>query len=369
MDKKNTDIEVLRTLAIVFVFLAHIPGILSPDSFYWKIFNISRFGSGVDLFFCVSGFIVTRSLLSKNMHLMSFNDFRHEAKLFYIKRAWRLLPAAFFWIAVSILLAHLLKSTGAFISFRAMLKSAFFAATQTQNIFFMTCRDHGGCGNLGIYWSLSLENQFYLLLPLILYFFNNKKLCFFMLFVFIIQFFLPRTLDNHTPVAWPIRTDAISLGVIMAVISTKDLHNKIKPKILDNSFILGLTFVILTFLLAVFTKPEPIVFFQVGLTALISGIFVYIASYNNNYFSGNRIVRSFCEYIGSRSYSLYLTHVIALATTRGFFITHNPDYSAMGTFVRLCFFFSLTFLLTEFSYRCIENKFRYSWKKKTTIDG
>lgn len=364
MKNKNTDIEVLRTLAIVFVFLAHIPGIISPDSFYWGIFNISRFGSGVDLFFCVSGFIVTKSLLSKNLHLMTYGKFWIEAKSFYIKRAWRLLPAAFFWIGVSLILAHVLKSTDAFISFKAMLRSAFFAATQTQNFFFMTCRDHGGCGNLGIYWSLSLENQFYLLLPFILYFFNNKKLCAFMFIVFIVQFFIPRTLDSHTPVAWPIRTDAIALGVIIAVISTKKIHAKLEPTIMKNSFLMGLVFIILTFLLAVFTNPKPVFFFQVGLTALISGMFVYIASYNKNYFSKNIIVCTLCEYIGSRSYSLYLTHVIALATTRGFFMTHSPDYSGMGTLIRLCFFFSLTFILTEISYRLIENKFRYAWKKK-----
>jgi len=58
MDKKNHDIEVLRTLAIVFVILAHIPGILAPDSFYFKVISVSKFGSGVDLFFCVSGFLI-----------------------------------------------------------------------------------------------------------------------------------------------------------------------------------------------------------------------------------------------------------------------------------------------------------------------
>lgn len=50
-DNKNNDIEVLRTLTIVFFILAHIAALLSPVSTYWKLLDISRFGSGVDLFF------------------------------------------------------------------------------------------------------------------------------------------------------------------------------------------------------------------------------------------------------------------------------------------------------------------------------
>lgn len=364
INNKNHDIEVLRTIAIVFVILAHIPGILPPDSFYWKIFNISRFGSGVDLFFCISGFIVTKSIISKNFHLMDKTSFFNEALFFYKKRMWRLLPASFFWILASLILSIVMAKSHGFLPFSKLGISALYSATQTQNFFFMTCRDNGSCGNLGIYWSLSLENQFYIILPILLFIFNYKKLCIFMFAVFLVQFFIPRTLDNHTPIGWPIRTDAMALGVIIAVLSTKDFLSKFDFSFLSKPVLSITLLIILCIGLAVFTKPTPIVSYQVGLVAIISGVLVFIANFNKNYFACNRLIIKLCDSIGSRSYSIYLTHVVAISITRGLFMNGNPDYSILGTITRVSFFFSLTLIFTEFSYRCIESKYRYYWKKE-----
>jgi len=363
VNNKNHDIEFLRAIAIVYVFLAHIPSLLSPDSFYFKIFNISRFGSGVDLFFCVSGFIVTRSLLVKGIHSMSGIAFIKETKKFYIKRMWRLLPAAFFWIFASLILAVAMEKTHAFLPIEKLLTSALFSVTQTQNFYFLSCRDNGTCGNLGIYWSLSLENQFYLLLPIVLFTFNNKKLCLLMAVVFAVQFFIPRTLNNHTPIGWPLRTDAMALGVIIAVLSLKKRIASVDLRLFSNSIISSSFLIIICFFLAIFTKPEPVIFFQTGLTALASGCLVFIASFNKNYFCKNKHLMMITDYIGSRSYSLYLTHVIALSVTRGLFMNGSVDYTNMGTIIRLSFFFILTFALTEFSFHYIENKYRYYWKR------
>lgn len=366
VNNKNHDIEVLRTIAIVFVFLAHIPNILPPDSFYWKIFNISRFGSGVDLFFCVSGFIVTKSLIQKNLHLLSVTDFIKEAKSFYIKRAWRLLPAAFFWIFASTFFYAAVSAAYGHFELIKTLKPAIFSMLQIQNIFYMTCRDAGTCGALGIYWSLSLENQFYLLLPLLLFFFNNKRLFLLMMAVFFVQFFIPRTLNDQTPIGWPIRTDAIALGVAIAILSTKNIYKQLNPLFLKGRVIAFLFVLINCFFLAIFTNPKPVVFYQVGLTALISGLMVFVASYNLGYYASNRIIVTICDYIGSRSYSLYLTHVLALLITRGALMRGDDIGSISHTLIRLCFFFVLTAIMSEFSYRLIENKFRYHWKKDKT---
>ncbi|PHP91712.1 acyltransferase [Pantoea agglomerans] len=361
MDKKNHDIEVLRTLAIVFVILAHIPGILAPDSFYFKVISVSKFGSGVDLFFCVSGFLITKGLLDKKLNELDFDSFKCEARQFYIKRIWRLMPAAMFWIIVSIILSFALEKYHAFLTPSDMLKSAFFSITQTQNIYFPICRQEGTCGNLGIYWSLSLENQFYLLLPLILFSMNNKKLCFFMLTVFLIQFFIPRTLNSQTPLAWPVRTDAIALGVIIAVLSHKNINYFIRDYIPNRTWVAVLTFISLTFFLAFFTNPNPLVFYQTGLTALLSGIFVLLASLNVNFFARGVFIRTICDYIGSRSYSLYLTHFIVLVLVGRFFLYGVKSTTWLESVAHVALFLFGSFLLAELSYRFIENKFRYNW--------
>lgn len=362
MERKNHDIEVLRTLAIVFVILAHIPGILAPDSFYFKIISISKFGSGVDLFFCVSGFIITKSLLDKNFHLMSKVDFMSSAKEFYLKRIRRLMPAALFWIAISVTLSILLQKYNAFISPVEMIKSAFFSVTQTQNIYFPICRQEGTCGNLGIYWSLSLENQFYILLPLLLFTMNNKKLFFFMIMVFLLQFFIPRTINSETPVAWPIRTDAIALGVIIAIMSKKRFFQQFRNAMPNSALLSIAVFFSMSFLLAFFTNPNPVVFFQTGLTAIISGILVLIASLDINFFSRNRFIKSLCDYIGSRSYSIYLTHFIVLIIVGRFFLNGATTNSWPQAIIHVVTFISGSLILSEFSYKFIENKFRYNLK-------
>lgn len=360
---KNHDIEVLRAIAIITVILAHLPLILLPDSMYFKILNISKFGSGVDLFFCVSGFIVTKSLINKNFHKMSRPEFILEAKKFYIKRSFRLLPAAFFWIVISLILSVAINNYLAFLPLPDMLKSAFFSITQTSNFYFLSCRSVGNCGNLGIYWSLSLENQFYLLLPIFLFLFTNRRLCFVMAMIFFAQFFIPRTLNANTPLGWPLRTDAIALGVIIAVLSTKDFYFGLQPKFMSRKSLSISVLILLTFLLCIFTDPNPIVSFQVGVVALLSGIMVFIASFNQGYFIFGRFFEKLCLYVGSRSYSIYLTHFIALSITKYCFILVDSKISMHASYLKFPFFIFLTLLMTEFSYRFIENSFRYAWKR------
>lgn len=364
MDSKNHDIEFLRTIAIAFVILAHIPGILAPDSFYFKVISISKFGSGVDLFFCVSGFIITKGLLDKNFHLMGKRDFLLSARSFYVKRIWRLMPAALFWIAVSIILSFALEQYNTFIPPIEMIKSAFFSITQTQNFYFIICRQEGTCGNLGIYWSLSLENQFYLLLPILLFTMNNKRLCYLMILIFLLQFFIPRTLNSETPFAWPIRTDAIALGVLIAVMNKRPFYQQLR-KVVPNSAWLSLSvFISMSFLLALLTNPNAIVFFQTGLTALISGIMVLIASLNVNFFSRNNIITLLCDYVGSRSYSIYLTHFIVIVVINRLFIKGVTTSTWSEAIFHVTLFIFVSTILSEFSYRFIENRFRYNFRKK-----
>jgi len=364
MKSKNSDIEFLRCVAILFVLLAHIAQILSPDSFYWKILNYARFGSGVDLFFCVSGFIITTSLLKKNMHLMSLSAFSKEAWAFYIKRFWRLIPASLFTISLVILLTIIFSSHPAILPLKYTLISSAHAITQTQNIYFNTCRPEGICGELGIFWSLSLENQFYILLPLFLFTFNHKKLVIIMIIIVLSQFFLDRTLNNFTPPLWSFRSDAIALGVLIALFTQHKNRLKYFPEILlKKKYICYFTTAILILLLALFTKPDAIVSFQTGVVSLISGLLVYLCSFNKGLFTSNKTFRTICIYLGSRSYSIYLTHVIALTLTKVAFFDIHTNFSTAATIKYILTFIAITFILSEISYRLVETRFRYIWKK------
>lgn len=358
LSKKNHDIEVLRAIAILFVLLAHIAILVSPDSLYWKILGYARFGSGVDLFFCVSGYIVTLSIINNIPNDKSFYSFWGFSYSFWKRRFWRLMPSAFFWVLIVIFMSFIWGGQGVVIPFELTIKSAFHAITQTQNFYFSTCRPQGSCGDLGIYWSLSLENQFYMLLPVLAFFFERKKLFLFFLFVFLSQFFLPRTLNEVTPFMWSLRTDAIALGVMIAIFSNGRDMSAIFPKAFAYKLISFSVLMVLVFALALLSSPKPFVSFSIGLTAVVSGLLVFIASYNKGLFSNDVFFRSVCDYIGSRSYSIYLTHVVGLSLTR---IILGFDLNVISTFETIlnCLFFAaITFVMAELSYRFIEMPLR-----------
>lgn len=358
LSTKNHDIEVLRTVAIAFVIFAHVAALLSPDSMYWRVLGFARFGSGVDLFFCVSGFIITSSIISTVPERKNLASFMSFAIPFWKRRFWRLMPSAFFWVFVMLLISYVWGGKGQVIPFEIMYKSAFHALTQTQNFYFIDCRPAGSCGELGIYWSLSLENQFYFALPILAFLLPQKKLAAFFFLVFLSQFFLPRTLNESTPFMWPLRTDAIALGVIIALFTQSKVYRHTELKSLKNGATCTAIFLFSVLLLALLSSPRPIISFSVGITALVSGFLVLLASYNNGYFSSRKSIRRFCDYIGSRSYSIYLTHIVGLSLTKIIFFSNATNYDLTHTTIYLAFFFLITLFMSEINYRVIEMPLR-----------
>src|SRR5579885_546467 len=96
------DIEALRAVAILFVVFSHLPALLTwPNSKLDYLHNYFAFWTGVDLFFAISGFVIARELVPK---LAAAADGSSEQVwriilAFWIKRAWRILPSAWTWIA------------------------------------------------------------------------------------------------------------------------------------------------------------------------------------------------------------------------------------------------------------------------------
>lgn len=138
----------LRALAIVLVLLFHYRAFKHP---VW-IDNIGKFGwTGVDLFFVLSGFLISGQLF-KDMHAKG----TISLKIFYIKRFFRIIPAYFFTL--------FLYFTFPFFREREALPSLWKFVTFTQN-YGLDVIDQGTFSHA---WSLCIEEQFYLILPLFL---------------------------------------------------------------------------------------------------------------------------------------------------------------------------------------------------------
>src|SRR5262249_6765248 len=123
---------------------------------------------GVDLFFAISGFVIASSLLRQPRH-RSFSEF---ALPFYVRRIFRIWPAALLWLLVPLLASRYFNTSGAFGHTRTLIGESIAASLQVANVYFGLCQ----CGKEYVYWSLSLEEQFYILFPLLLFFLTGTGL-------------------------------------------------------------------------------------------------------------------------------------------------------------------------------------------------
>jgi peptidoglycan/LPS O-acetylase OafA/YrhL len=144
----------LRGMAIIMVVFFHCQ--LSGNFFYLSFFSGSL---GVEIFFVLSGFLITTLILKEKITTSTIS-----LRKFYIRRAFRILPVAYLYIAVSILLNLI---------FHTHVHTLIFIASALFILDFSYFRPFNN-PYTGHYWSLSVEEQFYILFPVLLK--NNWKL-------------------------------------------------------------------------------------------------------------------------------------------------------------------------------------------------
>ncbi len=151
----------LRGLAAVSILLLHSTGCLGwPD---WKPLTevVKACGhTAVPLFFVLSGFLITHLLLDEEER-----NGQISLKNFYARRALRILPASLFYLAVLAVLTPLLKLSVEWIEIIA-------SATWWRNFLYngwagWAVHPSEGAHYTGHYWSLSVEEHFYFVWPLL----------------------------------------------------------------------------------------------------------------------------------------------------------------------------------------------------------
>lgn len=147
----RSDIQVLRGVAVLAVLLCHA----FPQWFGYGFL-------GVDLFFVISGFLMTKMIVSgMDRATFTFSGF-------YWRRARRLLPASFVTLAVSTVIARIVLPAA---DWSAYMTSLAASLTFTANMI----RPDAFVHPLAHIWSLSLEEQFYFVFPLLLWFIPTKE--------------------------------------------------------------------------------------------------------------------------------------------------------------------------------------------------
>ena len=335
------DIQALRAIAVIAVIIFHLEERWLQSGFL-----------GVDVFFVISGYVVTISLHQKVLNF-SFN----EVLLFYIRRIKRLFPALYFAIFTGSLLAFLVIPA---FEHSHIFKTAFYAILAWSNNYLaFNAFDYFGVQaefNPFIHtWSLGVEEQFYMIYPFVFYlvFILLKKWQLPLLLLFyIVSFALFFYLTFYKSQQWYYlslsRFWELVLGLLAYHVDKKQVFNlkSFKPGIW---LVIGLT---LTFLI-----PNDSRFNLFVSTILATHItFFLIISLPNDY---SRLKEIFSypviQLIGNMSYSLYLWHFII-------FVLFRWTVGMEGVLLKFIAV-SLTFLIAYFSLVVLENPFRKMKKR------
>ena len=345
--KYRREIDGLRALAVGVVVIFHFFPIAMKNGFL-----------GVDIFFVISGFLITT-------HLMQYDgkNVSHFVKEFYIRRVKRIFPALFVFFTITSLAVSFFLMRN---DFNKFVSSLIAAMTFWANIFFW--RDGGYFGGndqlkpLLHTWSLSVEEQFYLFYPIyILFGFWLKKKLKFSLFLYIFLLTVSSFLlwiylieiDGNNPAFFlsPTRIWQFAIGGLVGIYL---LRNSIHPFFVSNiSLIISLMMLFISFFGTIGVQE------QTSLVTIGSALFI-ISSTNQTSYLLSIFRNAVMVWLGKISYSVYLYHWPIAVVLLYYYVEHPPfTISLVGVIFSVMLGFA--------SYKFVESPFRFKYKFKFTM--
>jgi peptidoglycan/LPS O-acetylase OafA/YrhL len=339
--KHYNKIDGLRFVAIFLVLVEHFA------SFIGKY--ISAGYSGVDLFFVISGFLITSILLKSNN-----GSFKKDYTNFLGRRTLRIFPIYY----LTLILLWLMNLD----SVRSNIVSLL---TYTWN--YRLVKFHLSTSPVVVFWSLSVEEQFYLFWPLVILATRKKPaiLLFAILIVVLLgyvqlTFNVFPSISGYNNFGLFTRMSSLGIGALGAFVS---LNYALPNKIFNSKIIEWCMFLLLIIGLITSIQLRYII------TGVCFAFFVLKAAYFNyslrplNIFLSNKYIR----YVGKISYGIYLFHMpIAYYLTKyvfdPFFWT-KINFSSLGEFSKLEFhpwiikfplYSVITILIAGLSFKFIE---------------
>ncbi|MEZ8825269.1 acyltransferase family protein [Vibrio amylolyticus] len=298
----------LRALAVLSVIPGHIEQVKSvfglPYSYWFPIPG----KVGVVLFFTLSGFLITAILLRE------VSERNYTLKKFYIKRALRILPLYFIVILVSIFLFNRLE----FFSIPEVTKSAMdnLNATTIMMLVFLLPNFIGFViPYAGHLWSLGIEEQFYILQPLLIKFVNNLWVVLFSLFFVvllkeIIEFVIYPLSGYRLEVLLNQASyySCIAIGSLSAIITC--IKSPWVKVVIHSRYVQLMSFLVFCLFIYMVNKAGVEDFIDWRFySVLFSVVIINVSTNSNNYFSFRSKVLNF---IGEISYGIYMYHVFAI---------------------------------------------------------
>ncbi len=331
------DIDGLRAVAVLSVVLYHAGVPFLPGGFV-----------GVDIFFVISGYLITRIIARE------IAENRFSILTFYERRTRRIFPALFAMLAASVVAASIIALPGEFEDFGNSLTAA---TLFVSNIFFWQTADYfAGPAHLKPLlhtWSLAVEEQFYIVLPLLLLAltrWTRRHLVSVLIAATLISFGLSVWAVEAKPAAafylLPTRFWELMAGALLALGAVPAFATQ---KAANAAAATGLAMIALAVSFITSATPFP------GAAALLPVIGAALVIHAGNTARPTTAARLLSlkpvVFVGLVSYSFYLWHWPVLTFAR---IARGEMLSAIEAAVLV----ALSFALAVVSWRYIETPFR-----------
>ena len=349
-------IDSLRALAVLAVIIYHVDVNYLPGGFL-----------GVDLFFVLSGYLISSLIIKEYRKTGSLNLYN-----FYIRRARRLLPAVYFMITVGLVVMVLFNE----VLLRKSHLDAIFGYIYSSNWWYIFHKldyfdSFGAQSPFKHLWSLAIEEQFYMIFPLLFLLVNRKKkskdgtyklnknflyVVLGLILVSLIAHILLFDINNISRIYFGTDTRAFSLlvGVVGAILYPMErLHAKVTLQQNMVYSVVSLVSIATLITVMIYTSEYNTLLYRGGfLLVAILGLIVIISSGKQHTLMSRLLSFKPVVFIGKISYSLYLWHFPVLVLTTPVSEIGNPNI--FFVILRIV----LTFAVAIVSYVFVETPIR-----------
>ena len=349
-------IDSLRALAVLAVIIYHVDVNYLPGGFL-----------GVDLFFVLSGYLISSLIIKEYKKTGSVNLYN-----FYIRRARRLLPAVYFMITIGLVVMVLFNE----VLLRKSHLDAIFGYIYSSNWWYIFHKldyfdSFGAQSPFKHLWSLAIEEQFYMIFPLLFLLVNRKKkskdgtyklnknflyVVLGLIIVSLIAHILLFDINNISRIYFGTDTRAFSLlvGVVGAILYPMErLHAKVTLQQNMVYSVVSLVSIATLITVMIYTSEYNTWLYRGGfLLVAILGLIVIISSGKQHTLMSRLLSFKPVVFIGKISYSLYLWHFPVLVLTTPVSEIGNPNI--IFVILRVI----LTFALATVSYVFVETPIR-----------
>lgn len=328
----RNDIDVLRALAVTLVVLYHVGFTSFSGGFV-----------GVDVFFVISGYLITNVLVS------DIEKGRFSFAAFYNRRLWRLLPALFFVVAVTFIVGAILLPPQHFKSLSRSTVFSFFGAANFDFWLQSGYFDADAIKKPLLHiWSLAVEIQFYAVWPMVVFLCFMKSRSRTLLAIVTVTALACSfgaavyTMQAEQTAAFfmmPFRLWEFCAGGIVFL-----THHHFSGVKSDMAYVAGFGAILWSALTYTDDTPFP------GLNAAAPVIGSALMLYGGTGQIAKALQNRATTYLGNISYSVYLAHWPLIV----FYVLKAQEVSTTARFSLI----AASLILGSLSYNLIENRFR-----------